>query len=41
MCVVEVGEAGSEVRDCPEIQSFESTSPNYFRITEISGSFSQ
>ena len=31
----------SKVRVCPEFQSFDSKSPSYFRIIEISGSFSQ
>lgn len=41
-CVSEV-EVGwvTKVRVCPEFQSFESMSPSYFRITEISGSLSQ
>lgn len=31
----------TKVRVCPEFQSFESMSPSYLRITEISGSLSQ
>ena len=41
-CVSEVEvRCVSKVRVCPEFQRFESMSPSYFRITEISGSLSQ